>query len=39
MPANAHRIAMVPGLKTGAFVVGGKYGKGHLACRKQSDIG
>jgi lipid-binding SYLF domain-containing protein len=27
MLANAHCIVIVPGLKTGAFVVGGKYGK------------
>lgn len=25
---NAHCIVIVPGLKTGAFIVGGKYGKG-----------
>ncbi|MEO8483463.1 MAG: lipid-binding SYLF domain-containing protein [Acidobacteriota bacterium] len=31
---NAHCIVIVPDLKTAAFVVGGKYGKGYLACRK-----
>jgi lipid-binding SYLF domain-containing protein len=31
--AKAHCIVIVPGLKTAAFVVGGKYGKGYLSCR------
>ncbi len=30
---NAHCIVIVPGLKTAAFIVGGKYGKGYLSCR------
>jgi len=30
---NAHCIVIVPGLKTAAFVFGGKYGKGYLSCR------
>jgi lipid-binding SYLF domain-containing protein len=30
---NAHCIVIVPGLKTAAFVIGGKYGKGYLSCR------
>src|SRR4029078_8380983 len=30
---NAHCIVIVPGLKTAAFGVGGKYGKGYLSCR------
>src|SRR3954470_11141744 len=33
---NAHCIVIVPGLKTGAFVFGGKYGKGYLSCRNKS---
>lgn len=33
MLENAHCIVIVPGLKTGAFIVGGKYGKGYLSCR------
>jgi len=33
--ANAHCIVIVPGLKSAAFVVGGKYGKGYLSCRKK----
>ncbi|MBL8174672.1 MAG: hypothetical protein JNK48_08380, partial [Bryobacterales bacterium] len=32
--ANAHCIVIVPGLKTAAFIVGGKYGKGYVSCRK-----
>ncbi len=30
---KAHCIVIVPNLKTGAFIVGGKYGKGYLSCR------
>jgi len=37
--ANAHCIVIVPGLKTAAFVVGAKYGKGFEACRKHSGGG
>jgi lipid-binding SYLF domain-containing protein len=39
MLANAHCIVIVPGLKTAAFLVGGKYGKGYLSCRNKSGIG
>src|SRR4029453_12393192 len=39
MLAHAHCIVIVPGLKTGAFVVGGKYGKGYLSCRNKSGLG
>lgn len=35
MLANAHCIVIVPGLKTGAFLVGGKYGKGYVSCRNK----
>jgi lipid-binding SYLF domain-containing protein len=31
---KAECIAVVPGLKKGAFVVGAKYGRGFVACRK-----
>lgn len=31
---KAHCIAIVPGLKKGGFIVGAKYGKGVLMCRK-----
>ncbi|MGA2589102.1 MAG: lipid-binding SYLF domain-containing protein [Bryobacteraceae bacterium] len=30
---KAHCIVIVPGLKTAAFIFGGKYGKGFLSCR------
>ena len=36
---NAHCLVIVPGLKTAAFIVGGKYGKGFLTCRNQSGVG
>lgn len=36
---NAHCIVIVPGLKTGAFIVGGKYGKGYLLCRNRKGPG
>jgi len=39
MLAHAHCIVIVPGLKTGAFLVGGKYGKGYLSCRNKSGVG
>jgi lipid-binding SYLF domain-containing protein len=39
MLENAHCIVIVPGLKTAAFLVGGKYGKGYLSCRNKSGTG
>ena len=39
MLANAHCIVIVPGMKTAAFLVGGKYGKGYLSCRNKSGSG
>ena len=39
MLENAHCIVIVPGLKTAAFVFGGKYGKGYLSCRNKSGSG
>jgi lipid-binding SYLF domain-containing protein len=36
---NAHCIVIVPGLKTAAFVFGGKYGKGYLSCRNHGGTG
>jgi lipid-binding SYLF domain-containing protein len=36
---KAHCIVIVPDLKTAAFVVGGKYGKGYLSCRNTSGAG
>src|SRR5690349_20713055 len=35
MLEHAHCIVIVPDLKTGAFIIGGKYGKGVLACRNK----
>jgi len=32
---KAYCIVIVPDLKTGAFIVGGKYGKGFLLCRSK----
>src|SRR3954462_11196018 len=39
MLANAHCIVIVPSLKTAAFVVGGKYGKGYVSCRNKTGPG
>ncbi len=39
MLGNAHCIVIVPGLKTAAFVVGGKYGKGYMLCRNKGIMG
>jgi len=36
---KAHCIVIVPGLKKGAFIVGGKYGKGFVSCRDKNNIG
>ena len=36
---NAHCIVIVPDLKTAAFGIGGKYGKGFLSCRNKSGAG
>jgi SH3 domain-containing YSC84-like protein 1 len=36
---RAHCIVIVPNLKTAAFVVGGKYGKGYLSCRNKNHVG
>lgn len=35
MLEHAHCIVIVPDLKTAAFLVGGKYGKGFLSCRSK----
>jgi len=37
--ANAHCIVIVPNLKTAAFLVGGKYGKGYVSCRNKKGRG
>src|SRR5581483_12507961 len=36
---KAHCIVIVPDLKTAAFGIGGKYGKGYLSCRKSGNAG
>ena len=36
---NAHCIVIVPDLKTAAFGIGGKYGKGYLSCRSKAGAG
>ena len=36
---NAHCAVIVPALKTAAFVVGGKYGKGYVSCRNKGGTG
>src|SRR5579872_706813 len=36
---KAHCIVIVPSLKTAAFIVGGKYGKGYLSCRNHGGDG
>ena len=37
--AKAHCIVIVPGLKTAAFLVGAKFGKGYVSCRSQGGVG
>jgi lipid-binding SYLF domain-containing protein len=36
---KAHCVVIVPGMKKGAFIVGGEYGKGFLSCRSKGDAG
>ncbi len=36
---RAQCIVVVPGMKRGAFIVGAKYGKGFLSCRKKTGAG
>jgi lipid-binding SYLF domain-containing protein len=36
---RAHCIVIVPDLKTAAFGIGGKYGKGYVSCRIKSQSG
>jgi SH3 domain-containing YSC84-like protein 1 len=35
---QAHCVVIVPGVKSGAFMVGGKYGRGYAACRSPRGI-
>jgi lipid-binding SYLF domain-containing protein len=39
MLGNAHCIVIVPGMKSAAFLVGGKYGKGYVSCRRKNGPG
>src|SRR4051812_46838352 len=39
MLANAQCIVIVPSLKTAAFLVGGKFGKGYVSCRSKGGPG
>lgn len=32
-------VVIVPGLKKGAFIVGGKYGRGFVSCRREGNVG
>jgi lipid-binding SYLF domain-containing protein len=36
---KAQCVVVVPGVKKGAFIIGGKYGKGFMLCRKTSGVG
>jgi lipid-binding SYLF domain-containing protein len=36
---KAQCIVVVPGVKKGAFILGAKYGKGFMLCRKESGVG
>ena len=36
---RAYCVAIVPGVKKAAFILGGKYGKGVLLCRDQNKTG
>jgi lipid-binding SYLF domain-containing protein len=36
---RAQCVVVVPGMKGGAFIIGAKYGKGFVSCRKKSGVG
>jgi lipid-binding SYLF domain-containing protein len=36
---RAQCVIIVPGLKKGAFIIGGKFGRGFVSCRKADGIG
>jgi SH3 domain-containing YSC84-like protein 1 len=36
---NSHCIAIVPGIKKGAFIVGAQFGRGFISCRRLSGDG
>src|SRR5436190_16644025 len=37
--SKAQCIVIVPGLKKGAFIIGAKYGKGFVSCRRTGGVG
>src|ERR1700693_4847479 len=37
--SRAQCIVIVPGLKKGAFIIGAKYGKGFVSCRRRGGVG
>src|ERR1051326_262969 len=37
--SKAQCIVIVPGLKKGAFIIGAKYGKGFVSCRRSGGVG
>jgi lipid-binding SYLF domain-containing protein len=37
--SKAQCIVIVPGLKKGAFIIGAKYGKGFVSCRRAGGVG
>ena len=36
---KAECVVIVPGLKKGAFIIGGKYGRGFVSCRREGNVG
>lgn len=36
---KSHCVVIVPGLLKGAFIFGGKYGRGYVSCRAKSGVG
>lgn len=36
---RAQCVVVIPGMKGGAFIIGAKYGKGFVSCRKKSGVG
>ena len=36
---KAQCAVIIPGLKKGAFIIGGKYGKGFVSCRREGNVG
>jgi lipid-binding SYLF domain-containing protein len=37
--AKAQCVVIIPGMKKGAFIVGGQYGRGFVECRRASGVG